>query len=55
MSNFDQGIVDDDFPHLADSLIEHHQVVTIGLPEEEPVNPHGTPGPKVAESIDDWL
>jgi len=55
MLNFEKGNTDDDFPHLADSLAEHHQVVMIGIPEEQQLDQGGSTAPPSAESLDDWL
>ncbi|WP_159609250.1 hypothetical protein [Glutamicibacter sp. JC586] len=55
MSNFDHGPADDVFPHLADSIAEHHQVVTIGSPEEQQLDHRSDSDPQATESLDDWL
>ncbi|WP_165477267.1 hypothetical protein [Arthrobacter sp. S41] len=55
MLNFENGNTDDDFPHLADSLAEHHQVVMIGIPEEQQLDQGGSTAPPSVESLDDWL
>jgi len=55
MSNFDHGPADDVFPHLADSIAEHHQVVTIGSPEEQQLDHRSDSDPQAIESLDDWL